>query len=118
MKLFIHFYREEIWPVKITGREHCLTKWWFAGLVALTAIGLAGCKPSGAGVNHYETAAAARGDLVQHVTASGTLSAVVSVDVGSQVSGKISALNVDFNSLVKKGQLVAEIDPTVYEAAQ
>jgi HlyD family secretion protein len=69
-------------------------------------------------VNHYETAAVARGDLVQHVTASGTLSAVVSVDVGSQVSGKISALNVDFNSLVKKGQLVAEIDPTVYEAAQ
>jgi HlyD family secretion protein len=84
----------------------------------LAAIGLAGCKPSGAGVNHYETAAVARGDLVQHVTASGTLSAVVSVDVGSQVSGKISSLNVDFNSSVKKGQLVAEIDPTVYEAAQ
>lgn len=118
MKLFIHFYREEIWPVKITGREHCLTKWWLAGLVALTAIGLAGCKPSGTGVNHYETAAVARGDLVQHVTASGTLSAVVSVDVGSQVSGKISSLYVDFNSSVKKGQLVAEIDPTVYEAAQ
>jgi HlyD family secretion protein len=46
------------------------------------------------------------------------LSAVVSVDVGSQVSGKISSLYVDFNSSVKKGQLVAEIDPTVYEAAQ
>jgi HlyD family secretion protein len=44
------------------------------------------------------------------------LSAVVSVDVGSQVSGKISALYVDFNSPVKKGQLVAEIDPTVYQA--
>ena len=58
-----------------------------------------------------------RGDLVQHVTASGTLSAVVSVDVGSQVSGKISALNADFNSPVKKGQLVAEIDPTIYKAA-
>ncbi len=118
MKLFIHFYREGIWPVKQTGSQNGLTKWWFAGLVALTAIGLAGCKPSGAGMNHYETAAVARGDLVQHVTASGTLGAVVSVDVGSQVSGKISSLNVDFNSLVKKGQLVAEIDPTVYEAAQ
>jgi HlyD family secretion protein len=118
MKLFIHFYREEIWPVKIFCKEHGLSKWWLAGLVALAAIGLAGCKPSGAGVNHYETAAVARGDLVQHVTASGTLSAVVSVDVGSQVSGKISALYVDFNSPVKKGQLVAEIDPTVYEAAQ
>ncbi len=118
MKLFIHFFREEIWPVKITSKEHYLTRWWLASLVALTAIGLAGCKPSGAGVNHYETTAVARGDLVQHATASGTLSAVVSVDVGSQVSGKISALNVDFNSLVKKGQLVAEIDPTVYDAAR
>ena len=64
----------------------------------------------------YETTPASRGDIIQRVTASGTLSAVVSVDVGSQVSGKIAALNVDFNSPVKKGQLVAEIDPTVYEA--
>src|ERR1019366_4357801 len=104
MKRFIHFYHEEIWPVKIFYQERGLSKWWLAGLVALTAIGLAGCKPSGAGANHYETAAVARGDLVQHVTASGTLGAVVSVDVGSQVSGKISALYVDFNSSVKKGQ--------------
>ncbi len=76
-----------------------------------------GCKPSGAGPNRYETAVVSRGDLVQHVTASGTLSALVSVDVGSQVSGKISALYADFNSPVKKGQLVAEIDPTLYKAA-
>ena len=74
-----------------------------------------GCKISG-GVTQYETTPVTRGDIVQHVTASGTLSAVVSVDVGSQVSGKIVALNVDFNSPVKKGQLVAEIDPTVYSA--
>ena len=65
----------------------------------------------------YETAPVARGALVQYVTASGTLNAVVSVDVGSQVSGKIIAINVDFNSPVKKGQLVAEIDPTVYAAS-
>lgn len=64
----------------------------------------------------YETASATRGDMVQHVTASGTLSAVVSVDVGSQVSGKISVLKADFNSPVKQGQLVAEIDPTIYSA--
>jgi HlyD family secretion protein len=78
----------------------------------------AGCKPSGASALKYETAPAARGNIVQHVTASGTLSAVVSVDVGSQVSGKIDVLNADFNSPVKKGQLVAEIDPTVYQAAK
>jgi RND family efflux transporter MFP subunit len=76
----------------------------------------AGCKPGNATVK-YETAPVARGALVQYVTASGTLNAVVSVDVGSQVSGKIIAINVDFNSPVKKGQLVAEIDPTVYSAS-
>ena len=87
-----------------------------AALVALTLI-CPGCKKSGDSAAQYETTPIARGNIVQHVTASGSLSAVVSVDVGSQVSGKIVALYVDFNSPVKKGQLVAEIDPTVYEAA-
>lgn len=64
----------------------------------------------------YESARATRADLQQHVTASGSLAALVSVDVGSQVSGKVIALHVDFNSPVKKGQLVAEIDPTLYLA--
>ena len=75
----------------------------------------AGCKP-GAATFKYETTPVARGDLVEYVAASGTLSAVTSVDVGSQVSGKISVLNADFNSPVKKGDLVAEIDPSVYRA--
>jgi HlyD family secretion protein len=65
----------------------------------------------------YTTATVARGPIAQRVTAVGTLSAVVSVEVGSQVSGKIAALNVDFNSPVTKGQLIAEIDPTVYAAS-
>jgi HlyD family secretion protein len=83
--------------------------------VAISVLIITGCKPSG-GHAQYETTPALRGQIIQHVTASGTLSAVVSVDVGSQVSGKISALYVDFNSPVRKGQLVAEIDPTVYQA--
>jgi len=87
-----------------------------AFLIVISLAVLTGCKPSGGAVR-YETAPASRGKIVEHITASGTLSAVVSVDVGSQVSGKISALYVDFNSPVKKGQLVAEIDPTVYQAA-
>lgn len=86
-------------------------------VVAVIAAVSSGCKSSGEGAAQFETAAVIRGDIAQHVTASGTLSAVVSVDVGSQVSGKISRLTVDFNSPVKQGQLVAEIDPTVYEAA-
>lgn len=65
----------------------------------------------------FQTAPISRGDIQQRVTASGTLSAVVSVDVGSQVSGKIAELLVDFNTRVRKGQLVARIDPTVYESA-
>jgi HlyD family secretion protein len=88
--------------------------------IILTALGtmlFAGCKPPGTGAARYETAKATRGDVVQHITASGTLSAVVSVDVGSQVSGKVVALHADFNSPVRKGALVAEIDTTVYQAS-
>ncbi len=84
-------------------------------LATLVAASGTGCKRP-ASATQFETVAVTYGDLVQHVTASGTLGAVVSVDVGSQVSGKICTLAVDFNSRVKKGDLVAEIDPTVYEA--
>ncbi len=76
----------------------------------------AGCKPRTSSLK-YETAPVSRGTLVQYVTASGTLNAVVSVTVGSQVSGKVAAIYVDFNSPLKQGQLVAEIDPTVYAAS-
>ncbi|HTY94191.1 MAG TPA: efflux RND transporter periplasmic adaptor subunit [Steroidobacteraceae bacterium] len=86
-------------------------------LVALMmALALSGCGRSAQKRPAYEYATVSRGNILQHVTATGSLSAVVSVDVGSQVSGKITHLYVDFNSPVHKGQLVAEIDPTVYEA--
>ena len=58
-----------------------------------------------------------KGDIVKSVTATGTLQATKTVQVGSQVSGTIKALHADFNSRVRKGQLVAELDPTVYEAS-
>lgn len=77
---------------------------------------LVGCNPGGSQSLRYEAVATTRGPLRAFVTATGTLSAVVSVDVGSQVSGRIVALNVDFNSPVKKGDLVAEIDPSTYRA--
>jgi HlyD family secretion protein len=75
-----------------------------------------GCKPPGGGPLNYGTATVSRGEIVQHVTASGSLSAVVSVDVGSQISGKILKLFVDFNSVVTNGQIVAQIDPAIYVA--
>ncbi|HEY2574576.1 MAG TPA: efflux RND transporter periplasmic adaptor subunit [Verrucomicrobiaceae bacterium] len=64
----------------------------------------------------YQTAPVARGDLVQTVTATGTLNPVLNVQVGSQISGNIQKLNADFNSVVKANDVVAEIDPSVYQA--
>src|SRR5882762_332841 len=64
----------------------------------------------------YMTAKVERGNLRNTVTATGTLQAVTTVQVGSQASGTISALNVDFNSVVKKGQIVAQLDPSVSKA--
>jgi len=58
-----------------------------------------------------------RGDVVAKVTATGTLSALVTVQVGSQVSGRIAELHVDFNDEVKKGQVLARLDPQLFEAA-
>lgn len=58
-----------------------------------------------------------RGDLEQSVSATGTLGAVTTVSVGTQVSGQVSELLVDFNDAVKKGQLLARIDPTLQEQA-
>jgi HlyD family secretion protein len=65
----------------------------------------------------FETARVDRGRIVAKVTATGTLSAIVTVQVGSQVSGRILALYADYNSRVKKGQLIAKIDPQLFQAA-
>lgn len=64
----------------------------------------------------YKTALVARGDIKATVTATGTVNPVVNVLVGTQVSGTIKKLYVDFNSRVKKGQLLALIDPATFEA--
>ncbi len=63
----------------------------------------------------YRTAIVDRGDVTMTVSATGTISAVTTVQVGSQVSGIIAKLYADFNSRVKKGQLLAELDPTPFE---
>ncbi len=63
------------------------------------------------------TAKVERGDIRDVVEATGQINAVTSVQVGSQVSGRVSRLYVDFNSKVKKGQLLAEIDPALFQGA-
>ena len=64
----------------------------------------------------YQTAPIERGKIQSSISATGNCNAVVTVQVGSQVSGNIKALYADFNTKVKKGQLVAEIDPEVFQA--
>jgi len=65
----------------------------------------------------YQTANVTRGDLTQAVTATGGLGPVINVQVGSQVSGIVRKLNVDFNSVVKSNQVIAEIDPSTCQVA-
>jgi HlyD family secretion protein len=65
----------------------------------------------------YQTATVTRGAITQVVTATGTLNPVTNVQVGSQVSGNIQKLFADFNSEVKAGQTVAQIDPMLFQAA-
>jgi HlyD family secretion protein len=65
----------------------------------------------------YKTAKVEKRRIIGKVTASGTLAATVTVQVGTQISGRIKELHADFNSSVKKGQLVAKIDPLLFESA-
>src|SRR3954471_2797182 len=65
----------------------------------------------------FRTAAIERGNISSTVSATGSLSAVRTVEVGTQVSGQVAAVLVDFNSHVKKGQLIARIDPTLQQQA-
>jgi len=57
-----------------------------------------------------------RGEIIDTVGSTGTLQAVTTVQVGSQVSGNISWLGADFNSIVKKGQVIARLDPSLFQA--
>lgn len=86
-------------------------------LVAIVVIG--GTITSSAIKNrvHYETTPISQCTITQVVEASGTINPVNTVSVGSTVSGLIKAIYVDYNSVVKKGQLLAQIDPANFEAA-
>src|SRR5262245_50009047 len=91
-------------------------------IIALVLLALAG----GGGYAYYKyrkkapeptvmTAAVSRGDIADTVGATGTLQAVTTVQVGTQVSGTIQELHADFNSLVKKDQVIARLDPSLFE---
>jgi HlyD family secretion protein len=82
-------------------------------IVTVLAALLFSCKGD---TTSYRTEPVTRGDIQQSITATGTVNAVTTVLVGTQVSGTIKELFVDFNSRVKKGQLIAQIDPEMFEA--
>src|SRR6266542_3710353 len=91
-------------------------------LIGLLIVGAVG---AGAGAYYYkrsgpdvqvQTSPISRGDIIDSVGATGTLQAVTTVQVGSQVSGNIAYLGADFNSIVKKGQVIARLDPSLFDA--
>ncbi|MDR3669884.1 MAG: efflux RND transporter periplasmic adaptor subunit [Holophaga sp.] len=87
---------------------------WMGLTVALvviaggTALALRGNRE----VIHWRSAKVDRGGITQRVTATGTLNALIQVPVGTQVSGVVTSLTADFSSVVKKGQVIGQIDPT------
>jgi HlyD family secretion protein len=93
---------------------------WLIGAAVLAAVVWFGrpliFKPPAA--PQYQTVAAKRQDITQAVTASGQLSATVTVEVGSQISGIIQKLLADYNTPVKAGQIVAQLDPATYRATK
>ncbi len=96
--------------------------WTWLLLVALLGAAGAGvyawrAKATGSEKPKYVTAPVEQGAIVARVTATGTLSALVTVQVGAQVSGRVLALLADFNSKVTKGQVLARLDPELFEAA-
>ncbi len=85
-------------------------------LAALLAVGVWRLR-EGATESAYMTAPVQKGDIAQVVTATGSLSAVITVQVGSQASGTIEKLNADFNTHVKAGQIVAQLNQDKFKAA-
>jgi len=92
---------------------------WFVVLIILAGVGGAivwKVMKHGDSEPQYQTQDVSRGEIIQAVTATGSLEPVTNVTVGSQISGIIQKLNADWNSPVKEDQIVAELDPATYKA--
>lgn len=109
-------------PITVIPLSHPRTKSrlpWLIGsmaMIALIGAGLWYWLYGGTPPVQYKTALVDRGPITSLVTATGTVNPVVSVLVGSQVSGKIAKLFVDFNAVVKQGQPLAQIDPLPFQS--
>ena len=104
----------------INARRRTWTRWLAVAIIAgLAAGGYAGYRTwlMASGTPTYRTSVVERGAVVATVSATGNLNAVITVLVGSQVSGTIKELEADFNTIVRRGQVIARIDPALFEAA-
>ena len=104
---------KQVWAKLLLGKKKLLIGGGFMAAVMLAGFYFWGDSSS---TPQYMTARVERGNLRNTVTATGALQAVTTVQVGSQASGTISALYADFNSTVKKGQVVAQLDPSTAKA--
>ena len=113
---------DRVTPITVIPLPHPQTKsrlpWLIGGMAVIVLIGIAvwywlygGTPPV-----QYKTGLVDRGPITAIVTATGTVNPVVSVQVGSQVSGKIAKLFVDYNSVVTQGQPLAQIDPLPFQS--
>jgi HlyD family secretion protein len=87
-----------------------------AAVIIVVAVLVFAVGGNGDGDGDYRFGSADRGDIVSSIATSGSLSAVVTVDVGTQVSGQVAELHADFNTAVTEGQLIARIDPQTFES--
>ncbi|MEA2204153.1 MAG: HlyD family secretion protein [Blastocatellia bacterium] len=101
------------WARLLTRKKQLIIGGGGLAILALAGFYFFGTRTS---APEYLTAKVERGNLRNTVTATGTLQAVTTVQVGSQASGTLSALNADFNSIVRKGQVIAQLDPSVSKA--
>jgi HlyD family secretion protein len=104
---------KQLWAKLLLGKTKLLIGGGFMAAIVLAGFYFGGNDSS---TPQYMTARVERGNLRNTVTATGALQAVTTVQVGSQASGTISALYADFNSTVKKGQVVAQLDPSTAKA--
>lgn len=104
---------KQFWAKLLLGKKKLLLGGGFMAAIVLAGFYFWGDDTS---TPQYMTARVERGNLRNTVTATGALQAVTTVQVGSQASGTISALYADFNSVVKKGQVVAQLDPSTAKA--
>jgi len=102
---------------EVMSRSVKIALWIVAPLLIIGAAGLyLAEKPRDVSEPSYTLATVERGDLTLSVSATGALSPLITVLVGSQVSGTIEKVNVDFNSQVKKGDVIAQIEPSLFKA--